>query len=78
MDEQHPHLWPPDGDRPRIWSAHILGAVATPDATVILRHYAILDPGEQLTEYPKTLALTWDEWVASHADYRLTIDGQPL
>lgn len=71
MKEQHPDLWPPDGDRPRHWRAHSTGE----GGAVLLRHYAILEPGEDLTEYPKTIELTWQEWLDSHAYYGLNADG---
>lgn len=78
MIEQNRNQWPPDGDRPRRWNAYFTGRFGTPDCTVIVRHYAILAPGEDLTEYPKTLELTWDEWLTSHVDYGLTVEGQPI
>ena len=79
MIEQHPPpetglSWPLPGDRPRRWAAHGAGV----DENVVLRHYAILAPGEELDEFPKTIELTWDEWMTSHADYGLTADGTPL
>jgi hypothetical protein len=72
--EQHPELWPPDGDRPRQWVASVMG----PGDPVIVRYVAILEPGEELTEYPKTLELTADEWRDTHADYGLNVDGSRI
>lgn len=71
MIEQSRELWPPAGDRPRRWTAHG-SAVAEP---VVLRNYAITAPGEDLVEFPPTIELTWDEWLAGHADYGLHVDG---
>jgi hypothetical protein len=72
--EQNPHLWPPDGDRPRQWVASVMG-LGDP---VIVRYVAILEPGEDLTEYPKTLELTAEEWRDTHADYGLHADGSRI
>lgn len=73
MIEQKPELWPPDGDRPRQW-----GAMFAPGGgSVLLRHFAVLEPGEELSEYPKTLLLTAQEWAETHADYGLNADGTP-
>lgn len=77
MIEQSKGLWDYDPNRPRAWGAACVGPPG-PDATVLLRQYAILAPGEDLTEYPPTIELTWDEWVAGHADYGLTVEGVPL
>lgn len=76
MIEQHPKpetgfAWPEPGDRPRRWAAHGSGA----GEAVVLRHYAILKPGEVLDEYPPTVELSWAEWQAVHADYGLNVDG---
>lgn len=78
MIEHNKDLWPPAGDRPRQWTAQILGRPGAEDTVVILRHSAILEPGEELTEYTPTIELTWAEWEAMHADYGLDINGQPL
>lgn len=79
MIEHHPDpstglSWPAKDDRPRRWSAIIFGQMGP----VVLRHDAILEPGEDLTEYPKTLELTIEEWRGSHAKYGLDLDGIPL
>lgn len=76
MIEHKPELWPPDGDRPRTWGAVLLGPAAA-DTQVIVRHFAILEPDEDLTEYPKTLQMSWQEWTEHHADYGLNLDGTP-
>lgn len=78
MIEQNKDKWPPDGDRPRQWSAGFLGRQGAPDCAVILRHDAILAPGEELTEYTPTIELTWAEWESGHDDYGLAVDGVPL
>ncbi|GGM53142.1 hypothetical protein ACFFX1_55050 [Dactylosporangium sucinum] len=67
-----PMSW--NGDRPRRWYASIIGA----GQNVVVRHSAILQPGEDLTEYPPTLELTWDEWVDTHSNYGLNLDGTPV
>lgn len=61
----------------RAWQAMVLGMPWAPTG-VELRKYAILAPNEQLSEYAPTVQLDWSEWTASHADYGLDIDGQPL
>lgn len=74
--EQNKDKWPPDGDRPRQWRAVFLGHPGAPDCGVIVRYHAILNPGEDLAEDPKTLELTWDEWVRDHDTvYGLALDG---
>ena len=55
--------------RPREWHAIFLGDL------VVLRHYAILAPGEHLTEKVPEKTLTWDQWRDTHADYGLELDG---
>lgn len=68
--------WPdPQTDtRKRVWAA----AMSAPGASVVVRRVAVLDPGEDLTEYPETWELTWDEWLAAHeVTYGLTVDGRP-
>jgi hypothetical protein len=64
-----------DPDRERRWVVHFIGGTGADP--VIVRHYAVLTPGEDLTENPPSHELTWDEWVAGHAEYGLTLDGQP-
>lgn len=64
-------------DRPRKWQAAILGVPGAPDTTVIVRNYAILAPGEDLTEYPPTEQMLWPDWQVRHADFGLTVDGAP-
>jgi hypothetical protein len=71
MREQRPDKWPTDGDRPRRWVVHFIGD------TVVVRQYADPAPDEDLTEYPRTVELTRQEWGATHADYGLNLDGQP-
>ncbi len=70
--------WWPDpatDTRTRVWSA----ALSAPGAPVMVRKVAVLAPGEDLTEYPETWELTWDEWVAScTSSYGLTVDGAPV
>jgi hypothetical protein len=59
--------------RQRRWGAVIAG-VGLP---VLLRNYAILDPGEDLTEEPPTKTIPWSEWLTDHATvYDLTLDGR--
>ena len=73
--------WPgPDDTRQRQWIAAV-----TPGVGVVVRHAAVLADGEQLTEYPKTLELTWAEWTADvngepahRATYGLTVTGRPV
>jgi len=61
--------------RDRVWVAYL----SAPGNPVIVRHQAIITPGEDLTEYPETWELAWPEWVASHeTSYGLTIDGSPV
>lgn len=74
--DENPQLWPPDGDRPRQWGAAILGPAGAPDTRVVVRHYAILAPGEDLTEYPPTVEMLWPEWVERCAEFGLTAAGQ--
>jgi hypothetical protein len=72
--EQHAELWPAEGDRPRRWHASIAG----PNDPVIVRHMAILEPCEDLTEYPKTYELSAGEWAENHGDFGLNADGSPV
>lgn len=72
MEKINEDLWSADGDRPRQWQVMIMGD------TVTARYYAILEPGEDLTEYPRTERMTRAEWSERHAEYGLTVDGQPL
>jgi hypothetical protein len=64
-----------DPDRPRQWMAHFLGGPG--NNPVILRRYAILADGEDLTEDPPSVELNWGEWVNRHGEYGLDVDGQP-
>lgn len=72
MLEHCPERWPKPDSRPRAWAAHFIGQ------TVILRHYAVLRDGEELTEYPKTVELDAAEWADAHAQYGLDIDGRAV
>lgn len=45
---------------------------------VQLIHAAVLAPGEELTERPPRKALSWQEWVSTHADYGLDVNGREL
>lgn len=74
--KQCEELWPTATDtRTRVWWASVSG----PGTPVLVRRVAVLAPGEDLTEYPETWLLSWDEWVASHESvYGLTREGQPL
>jgi hypothetical protein len=77
MREHCPELWP-DDRRERKWTAHFLGAAGMEDTHVLVRHYAVLDEGEHLTEYPRTVELDWDEWLSGHHNYGLDVDGKEL
>jgi hypothetical protein len=72
VEEINKELWPPDGDRPREW--HYMRMFDT----VTVTYNAILEPGEDLTEYPETHRMDYAEWSERHAEYGLTIDGTPL
>lgn len=72
MRKVNKHLWAED-DRPRQWKAYL-----RPGDSAQLRHHAVLTPGEDLTEYPPTVELSWPEWLDSHTDYGLTADGRAL
>lgn len=64
-------FWPADS-REREWIATISG----PDQDVLIRYYAVLLPGEDLTEFPETWQLTWSEWVETCTTvYGLTVEG---
>lgn len=65
---------PADEDRPRHWGAVLVG----PGSVVQLTHYAVLAPGEELTETPPRRAITWAQWLETHAEYGLGVDGRPL
>lgn len=61
-------------NRQRAWGASLLGGTG---GTVVVRHYiADLAPGEEIDDYPETHELTWDEWLARHADYGLDVSGR--
>jgi hypothetical protein len=59
-----PQQWPTGAalDRPRRWQAWVRG----PGRVVVASWRPILDPGEDLTEYPPTVELTWTEWGEWH------------
>lgn len=59
-------------DRERVWMATIFSD------NVTVRRYAVLAPGEDLTEYPPTATMPLAEWQARHLEYDCTIDGMPL
>lgn len=77
MIEHNRDQWAAD-DRERRWMVHFLGGTGAADTTVLVRQYAVLAPGEELSEYPPTVEMTWAEWESHHADYGLTIEGTPL
>lgn len=61
--------------RARRWKARfILG----PGGQVVLRqHLADVLPDEDVVDDPPTVGLTWDEWLRRHAEFGLTVDGEP-
>lgn len=59
-------------ERERVWSAHIHGD------TVIARHYAVLAPGEDLTEDPPTVVMSREEWALRRPEFNCNLDGSPL
>lgn len=61
-------------DRVRQW-----GATVFPGEKVQCRNYAVLAPGEQLTDDPPTVNITWADWLRDHETvYGLTVDGTLL
>jgi hypothetical protein len=58
--------------RERVWRASIRGN------TVILRHYPVLAPGEDLVDTPETITMTVAEWEQRHATYDCHPDGRPI
>lgn len=79
---QNQPAWPGPGDtRSRVWTAAVQG----PGMPVVVRRVAVLNPGEDLSEYPETWELTYAEWTADvggqpahKATYGLTADGRRL
>lgn len=66
-------MWPPAHDRTRQWQ----GTYAWGEC--LLRFYAVLAPGEDLTDYPPTIELTDAEWIEQHATvYGLDLDGHTV
>lgn len=63
-------------DRERVWLAHIQGR--QPGDQVVVRHYAVLEPDEDLTENPPTQVMTYAQWRERHAEFDCTLDGQPI
>lgn len=59
-------------ERQRFWGVTFVGAV------VLVRHYPVLAPGEDLTEDTPTIRLTKDEWLQRHAEWGLDVDGNRL
>lgn len=60
-------------DRERCWMGHVLS-----DTDVTVRHYAVLQHGEELTENPPTEVMTLAQWKLRHLEYDCDIDGMPL
>lgn len=58
-------------DRERVWMATTHGDMVT------VRHYAVLEPGEELTETPPTEVMTSAEWLQRHEEFDCDADGQP-
>lgn len=57
--------------RQRKWMAHILRD------EVVVRHYAVLAPGEDLTETPPTVTMSLAEWQTRHTEFDCNVDGSP-
>lgn len=45
---------------------------------VVVVHYLVLEPGEDIDDTPPEDHMTRAEWKQRHTDYGLTIDGRPL
>lgn len=61
-------------DRPRQWKAYIVDR----GSPVTLLAFAVLDPGEHLTEQVPQRTIAWETWEKTHADYGLDVDGARL
>jgi len=59
-------------DRERVWMA----SVGTELVTV--RHFAVLEPGEDLTDNPPTERMSMTEWRERHLEFDCGLDGMPL
>lgn len=59
-------------ERQRFWGVTFVRDV------VFVRHYPVLEPGEDLTEQTPTIRLTKDEWLQRHAEWGLDVDGNRL
>ncbi len=58
-------------DRERVWLAHIFGDRVT------VRHYAVLEPGEDLVDKPPAATMTRAEWEQRHLEFDCNLDGSP-
>lgn len=63
-------------DRQRVWRAHIQGT--QPGDQVIVRHYAVLAPDEDLRDDPPTAVMTFAEWQTRHTEFDCLVDGMPV
>lgn len=59
-------------ERERVWAGHVVGDV------VIVRHYLVLEPGEEMDDDPPTQTMPLAEWRQRHAEFGCAADGQPL
>jgi hypothetical protein len=59
-------------DRERVWAAHIIGD------QVVVRHYVVLEPGEELDDDPPTETMSLVQWKERCADFGCNADGTPV
>lgn len=58
--------------RQRFWGITQVGDI------VLVRHYPVIAPGEELTENTPTIRLTRAEWLERHTEWGMNADGTPM
>lgn len=67
LDDGHTWLWKPAPSEP-----------IQPGRPVTIHGKPILAPGEDYTATTPQKTIPWAEWLATHADYGLAVDGSRL
>jgi hypothetical protein len=68
---------PSAADRPRLWKLTPTCRLEVGQPVALLG-YPVLADGEDLTEQVPQRHLSWADWLESHADYGLAVDGSRL